>query len=81
MIYVWYCTDNIVIELRQMPQAIYSEHSYCYAIRHVMSGKLPVNSVPPVVSGGPHCSVTLLLVISATDKFVGADGEPTEPEN
>jgi hypothetical protein len=36
--------------------------------------------VPPVVSGGPHWSDTLLLVMSATDRFVGADGEPTEME-
>lgn len=64
-----------------MPLVLHKEHSYCYAIRHVMYGKLPVNSVPPVVSGGPQWSVTLLLVISATDKFVGADGEPTETEN
>jgi hypothetical protein len=39
-----------------------------------------VSSVPPVVSGGPHWSVTLLLVISLTERFVGADGEPTEME-
>jgi hypothetical protein len=37
---------------------------------------LPVSAVSPLLIGGPHCSVTLLVVMLVTFRLVGSEGGP-----
>lgn len=42
---------------------------------------LPVSSVPPVLAGGDHDKVALLLVMLVTCRFSGHDGGANDNKN